>query len=216
MDKAPDAVLTDIVRQAAHSPVLRMASDAIRGVPLCKGKYGHCEILSRTELRLDHVLAADQILVGKRETAIRYNRRIREIHGFSSAGPVPGDKLIGLRNDQGKGLLNGSMWTVITSEPVRTATGHHAFRLQLDSLDFPGTVRKFVVDAGFFTESAPSSETFKRSGSAFGYGYAITVHKAQGSQWDKVVIVDEAFGEKERWRYTAITRAAHTAHVVVR
>jgi exodeoxyribonuclease-5 len=46
----------------------------------------------------------------------------------------------------------------------------------------------------------------------FLYGYAITVHRAQGSEWDKVLVFEEAFPfEKEehlRWLYTACTRSA--------
>ena len=48
----------------------------------------------------------------------------------------------------------------------------------------------------------------------FDYAHALTVHKAQGSQWDNVVVIDEARALKyalgidpKRWRYTAITRA---------
>jgi len=45
------------------------------------------------------------------------------------------------------------------------------------------------------------------------FGYAITCHKSQGSQWDKVLVWDDGFGKKtrqesSRWLYTAITRAA--------
>lgn len=43
------------------------------------------------------------------------------------------------------------------------------------------------------------------------WGYAITCHKSQGSQWDNVVVFDEGFGrtheDRNRWLYTAITRA---------
>jgi exodeoxyribonuclease-5 len=52
----------------------------------------------------------------------------------------------------------------------------------------------------------------------FDYGYVLTVHKAQGSQWDDVVLFDEsaAFGEsRQRWLYTGITRAAKRLTVVV-
>ena len=52
----------------------------------------------------------------------------------------------------------------------------------------------------------------------FDYGYVLTVHKAQGSQWDDVVLFDEsfAFGEtRERWLYTGVTRAAKRLTVVV-
>ena len=47
----------------------------------------------------------------------------------------------------------------------------------------------------------------------FLYAYAITVHKAQGSEWDKVLVYEEKFPynrtEHARWLYTAATRAAN-------
>ena len=52
----------------------------------------------------------------------------------------------------------------------------------------------------------------------FDYGYVLTVHKAQGSQWDDVVLFDESFAfpdSRERWLYTGITRAAKRLTVVM-
>jgi exodeoxyribonuclease-5 len=52
----------------------------------------------------------------------------------------------------------------------------------------------------------------------FDYGYVLTVHKAQGSQWDDVVLFDESYAFKdsrEQWLYTGITRAAKRLTVVV-
>jgi len=52
----------------------------------------------------------------------------------------------------------------------------------------------------------------------FDYGYVLTVHKSQGSQWDDVVLFDESFAfpdSRERWLYTGITRAAKRLTVVV-
>ena len=46
----------------------------------------------------------------------------------------------------------------------------------------------------------------------FTYGYAITTHRAQGSEWSKVLVVEEKFPfnkeEHARWLYTACTRAS--------
>ena len=46
----------------------------------------------------------------------------------------------------------------------------------------------------------------------FTFGYAITCHKAQGSEWNKVLVIEESFpfpkDEHARWLYTACTRAA--------
>ena len=52
----------------------------------------------------------------------------------------------------------------------------------------------------------------------FDYGYVLTVHKAQGSQWDDVVLFDESFAfqdSRARWLYTGVTRAAKRLTVVV-
>lgn len=46
------------------------------------------------------------------------------------------------------------------------------------------------------------------------YGYAITAHKAQGSEFDDVIVIDEGPMEYDRWMYTAITRAAKRLVVV--
>jgi exodeoxyribonuclease V len=45
----------------------------------------------------------------------------------------------------------------------------------------------------------------------FTYGYGLTVHKAQGSQWNHVLVFDESDcfrDQSARWLYTAVTRAA--------
>lgn len=55
--------------------------------------------------------------------------------------------------------------------------------------------------------------TFGMAGSLFDYGYAMTVHKMQGSQYDDLVVLAERPGpvseeDYRRWLYTAVTRAA--------
>ena len=51
----------------------------------------------------------------------------------------------------------------------------------------------------------------------FYWGWIISCHKSQGSQWDNVYVVDEShvFREnKNKWLYTAITRAANSVTIV--
>jgi len=57
----------------------------------------------------------------------------------------------------------------------------------------------------------------RREAEEFDYGYALTVHKSQGSQWDNIVLFDESYvfrQDRWRWLYTAITRAAEKITVV--
>ena len=65
----------------------------------------------------------------------------------------------------------------------------------------------------FFTSEEEIPYALRRDSDEFDYGYALTVHKAQGSQWDNVVLFDEsgAFRDhRARWLYTAVTRAAES------
>jgi exodeoxyribonuclease-5 len=58
----------------------------------------------------------------------------------------------------------------------------------------------------------------RRGSDEFDYGYALTVHKAQGSQWDNVLLFDESWAFRDnrtQWLYTALTRAAERITVVV-
>ena len=63
---------------------------------------------------------SDQLLVGLNRTRRSYNRRMRELFGYDSEFPEPGDKLVCLRNDsKTKGLLNGGIWIVRTTGATR-------------------------------------------------------------------------------------------------
>jgi exodeoxyribonuclease-5 len=67
------------------------------------------------------------------------------------------------------------------------------------------------VHKSFFT-SIPKPEWRVLKGTQeFDYGYALTAHKSQGSQWNNVVLYDESWCFREDWKkwlYTGITRAA--------
>jgi ATP-dependent exoDNAse (exonuclease V) alpha subunit len=53
----------------------------------------------------------------------------------------------------------------------------------------------------------------------FDFGYALTVHKAQGTQSPKVIIFEERFSRASdddwrRWLYTAVTRAEEELYII--
>jgi exodeoxyribonuclease V len=81
-----------------------------------------------------------------------------------------------------------------------------------------GASAKIRVPKKMFEEGPEAVAWEQRKHSdEFDYGYALTVHKAQGSQWDRLVLFDESFAfrdSRERWLYTAITRAAESITIV--
>ena len=213
----PDYLLTEIHRQARDNPILEMALAVREGRPLMHGDYGTARVISKREVDRDAVLAADQVLVGSNRTRRLYNARLRELKGFQGALPQAGDKLVCLRNDPAKGLLNGSLWQVMTASPEKVKPGTNLIVKPDDDDIDRGAAKIKLLKAAFEDPTAEVPLALKKRFDDFDFGYALTVHKAQGSQWNDVMLFDESWAFKEtreRWLYTAITRAAETLTIV--
>ena len=213
-DAEPDVMLTHIHRQAQNDPIIRLSQIVREGGALSYGVYGESRIIRRAEVDAADVLAADQVLVGVNRTRRAYNARIRALRGVTEALPVAGDRLVCLRNDRVKGLINGGLWTVETLHAMRK----DFVRMTVTPQDEGGRSARVSVLKQFF-EGAEASLAWplRRESDEFDYGYALTVHKAQGSQWDNVMLFDEsaAFSEhRDRWLYTGLTRAAKRLTIV--
>ena len=107
----PDFMLTEIHRQAADNPIIRL-SMAIREGEAFDEQSEECRVISRRDIKTEEIMEADQVLVGANRTRKRYNDRLRELQGHTDATPESGEKLVCLRNNKKKGLLNGGLWTV--------------------------------------------------------------------------------------------------------
>ena len=213
----PDHLLTEIHRQARDNPIIRLAMDVREGREFMRGDYGTAQVIGREEVNQELVLEADQVLVGTNRTRRRYNQRLRELKGFEAAYPQAGDKLVCLRNDPSKGLLNGSLWKVMTSSRETVKPGINLLVSPEEDDPDRGVAKIKLLKAAFESPEDEIPWQTKKRFDDFDYGYALTVHKAQGSQWDNVVLFDESYAFKDtrqRWLYTAITRAAQRLTVV--
>lgn len=211
----PDFLLGEVHRQARDNPIIAMADTVRQGGRLDYGDYGESRVIRRGDIDAGQVLAADQVLVGTNKSRRAYNRRIRDLKGFSGLLPAAGDKLVCLRNNTEKGLLNGSLWKVLHVGKVKGVAQELMVRSE-DEGPLGDTVKVKVPVAAFEGEEE-LPYLLKRRFDDFDYGYALTVHKSQGSQWDNLVLFDESWAFKdyrERWLYTAITRAAERVTIV--
>jgi len=212
----PDMMLTEVHRQAADNPIIRLSMLVREGGRLETGRFGDTEIIRRDAIDAERVKSADQILVGLNKTRRSYNQRMRQLTERNGLLPEPGDKLVCLRNNAKKGLLNGSLWTVATASPVRLKKLRFTVVPEEDPAHKP---LRIGVLPEFFTGGEDTIPfALRRNSDEFDYGYTLTVHKAQGSQWDDVVLFDESYAFREhrsRWLYTGITRAAKRLTVVV-
>lgn len=219
----PDVMLTEVHRQAAENPIIRMSMDVREGRRLVPGRYGDSRVVERQAIGKDEmraiVLEADQLLCGLNKTRQTYNGRIRQIREISDPAmpwmPMAGDRLVCLKNNRVNGLLNGSLW-----EATSVGSAGGAIDLRVSSLDMDGMV---PVDTSVLPEFFKGTEKdldwrIKRGYDEFTFGYALTVHKSQGSQFDNVLLFDESSVFREdaaKHLYTGLTRAAERITVVV-
>ena len=194
-----------------------MALDVREGRELMLGDYGTAQVISKAQVTQDLVLDADQVLVGTNRTRRRYNARLRELKGFSGSLPQAGDKMVCLRNDPAKGLLNGSLWKVMTASRETVKPGINLLVSPEEDDPDRGVAKIKLLKSAFETPETEIPWQTRKRFDDFDYGYALTVHKAQGSQWDNVVLFDESYAFRDtraRWLYTAITRAAERLTIV--
>ncbi len=209
MTGQPDVMLTEIHRQARDNPIIDLATRVRNGEKLEYGEYGESRVMKWMDVAdQNFVLGHDQIIVGKNKTRHSLNDAIRRLKGFKGEYPVMGDRLICLRNNREYSLLNGSMWLV---------HANHGADEELNVLDITSeddASEQQVVDAWshiFRREERYMDYFDRKQAQEFDYGYAITCHKSQGSQWDSVLVKDESYSfrqDRSKWLYTAITRAA--------
>lgn len=215
--KKPDFTLTEIHRQAADNPIIALSIDIREGKQLVPGVYGESRILFARGMPIEDYLKTDQLIVGLNTTRGFYNSTIRDMRKFEGEMPLPGEKIICLRNDYRVNIFNGTTWIVEDAKADENSS-----RLAiLNVKDFEtGEIKKRIaVYKEFFSgqEKFVTAEE-KKETQQFTYGYAITCHKSQGSQWNDVTVYDQSRFFREdakRWLYTAVTRAAEKVTVVI-
>lgn len=232
----PHIFLDEIMRQAQESEIIRLTMDIRAQKPLQLMRGNEVRIVDRDEMLNDGFLAwADQILVGKNDTRFAINSFMREVlMNTDDPHPLVGDRIICLKNnwecinEAGDALVNGLSGTITNL----TYTKDNPFMEVTPIADFTpdyDNAKSFLaleMDYKIFMEHEPTinKDNFKRipkyyQPNQFDYAYAITCHKSQGSEYDKVIVLEEYLKgdskeEHARWLYTAATRAAKKLIIV--
>ncbi len=232
--QTPDFTLRQIVRQQRDNPIILLSEMAREGKFIPYGSYsGTVAVMSKRTLvgerRKKTFLNADQIICGINKTRALINDEIRGYLGYGNL-PQSGDKLICTQNnwetfidaEMRFNLVNGIIGTA--EDPYYGAgesIGFMQFKPEFLNEFCPDIV---PFDTGIFENGAyrykrgdyfeKLDEKGEPAGAftlnRFEYGYCISCHKAQGSEFDNALIFDESYAFKEdknRWLYTAITRA---------
>lgn len=227
----PHVFLEEIMRQAAESEIIRLTMDIRAGKPLQLFKGNEVMVLDKNAYRDDMCEWADEVIVGKNITRhhINYEMRKRKF-GVEDNIPVEGDKVVCLKNDwdemtaAGDVLVNGLIGTIHNPHVERNVPFIGA-RIIGDFLteEKAGTdnmtmdaFHSLPMDLKMFENHEPTvnASNFRKIPATFqpkqfDFGYCITCHKSQGSEYNKVLVFEEFLkgDEHARWLYTAATRA---------
>lgn len=239
--ETPHVFLDEIHRQAQESEIIRISMDIRAGKDISLFDGSEVKIYNQADFTEPMLLWADQVLVGTNATRINLNNTMRKLLG-REGGPQEGDKVICLRNEwdieanNGDPLVNGTIgflkhpYSTFVNVPYTLGGGRFDI-LESQFISDSGAEFPYInMDLHMIMTGEKCcnfKQAFRISKSKkychilpkeFTYGYAITTHKSQGSQWDKVLIVEERFPfdklEHARWLYTAVTRAAEKAVII--
>lgn len=215
---SPDAKLTHVFRQALDNPVIRAATEVrLEGrLPVDgfnKSETGACGIFSKKDRRAYSLAEQFYKAVGNTDTTIlcytnrtrcKLNAKIRDRLGYNDI-LSQNEKIVVLKNDYKHTLYNGQVYTVRKVED----SGGGMLTVGLD-----GAESDLCVSAKLLGE-----ERVQRVPEyivPMHYGYALSVHKSQGSEWQHVLLFDEHPHDDEylHWLYTGITRAKKNLLVI--
>ncbi|MGE0108171.1 MAG: ATP-dependent RecD-like DNA helicase [Bdellovibrionales bacterium] len=216
INAVPDVMLTDIHRQAEESAIIRLATMARKGSYIPYGQHdAFVWKMSVNDTTPAQMLKGGQVICGRNRTRLWLNVAMKDAAGFPTIYPEGcGEKIICLKNRHDLGLVNGmflelsdlrdedhlSFSAEVITEDGDVLEGRHSFykghyddhiQFDKDRLSRDWHQMRHLVESV--------------------WGYAITCHKAQGSQWENVIIYDDhlcrTMEDQRRWLYTAITRA---------
>lgn len=216
----PQLRLEKIHRQAEDNPIIKLSVMAREHGAIGHGDYGGGVRKMTMEDAADplenifRTFTGDYMLLcGYNATRVRLNSMVRGALGFASPLPSINDRVICLRNNRDKEVYNGMLGYL--KELSKLAGDKYKATIVMDS--FSGD---FLYEGIISSEQFNSSTTLNniagyaktKAMDLFDFGYALTVHKAQGSQAKKVVLFEERFARQDeamwrRWLYTGITRA---------
>ncbi len=236
----PHIFLDEIVRQAQDNEIIKLSMDIREGRPLQLFDGKQVKVIDKKDVNSGMYTWADQIICAKNQTRREINAYMREaLLGVKTPDPVEGDKVICLKNDwdsmneYGDVLVNGTIGTI---SYIRYDDNNPFLKplVQWDLLPDgykPSQCaedpyfRDLNIDYKLLTtgENTVTEKNFRKfpqiwKPKEFDYGYCITCWKAQGDQYNKVLLFEENFPfeeeEHRKYLYTGITRAVEKLVVV--
>lgn len=227
-----DAQLTKVLRQDDTSGILDLATRSRNGERLKEGTYKNCRVLRLKDI--DDITKYDIILCWRNSTRKLFNQAVRKESNINSIYPVKGEKVIGLKNNyfhqiEYEGIpifpVNGLPSTVVSDFQTIKNEKNILLNYRPDFIKDPkGPFFKTLCHSEYFEnygyniEKDPFIKEDEEDIVHLDYGYALTCTRSQGSEYKRVLLLDEYRGPEDikyKFLYTGITRAMEGVDIVL-
>ena len=208
----PEIKLEKIMRQAENNPIIKIALMAREEGRIAYGNYGPgCLKTADPSVLHKHDWASINSisLCGLNKTRVRMNNFAREkLKRDQFIAPIVGEPIICLYNNNKKLIYNGNIGIILNIN-ISLNSGEEIFEVEVDMGD---RIFRNGISPEQFGKEYVSVDDKSEDVDYFDFAYCTTVHKAQGSEWDNVLVLEEGEflwkGDMwRRWLYTAVTRA---------
>ena len=232
----PDYKLTEIHRQSLNSPIISL-SKFIREEGYIPNKMFSPEVF---KLSWDHPWCKKMwnekidfkedliILCGFNTTRANINDRIRKKLGYTKQIPYPGERIVCLKNNHYADVMNGQISTVVWVMPEIKGLQRMTININSDIYELMVGIKCFgQVQYTMYDKLFKQNDELKKHAeekgyrvvSYFDYGYAISVHKSQGAEWNKVILFEQRSQHWDdeyyaKWLYTAVTRSKEKLMII--
>jgi len=156
------------------------------------------QVVQTSAVEDKHLNMFDQVICAYNKTRVDLNSKARSNKGIDHTYIAIGEKVICLKNNKPKGLFNGMQGTVLKVKK------NYKMDFVSDGVyfeDIPYDPEQFGKETNCFN--------FSDTSNPFDYAYCITCHKAQGDQFNNLIVFEQKCNKwnHSRWAYTAASRA---------
>lgn len=206
--------LEKIHRQAEGDPIIEVSRIAREVGRILCGEFGPGvkKIRATNDLSWTKNLNKEWMMIcGRNTTRIFYNDHLRRLYGFKDHDAMVGERVVCLKNNHEKKVFNGELGII---RSLKSFADHwYLAGIEMESGEFfLGEILKHQFGSQSTCFSYPPANLSESEvGGLFNWGWCVTCHKSQGSEWDSVVVFEErtqpSHDDWKRWLYTAITRS---------
>jgi exodeoxyribonuclease-5 len=229
-EKNFDYILTKVMRQNTESALFKLTMDIRNGKDLDFGIYGNCRVCHLKDI--EDILKYDMILCWKNSTRRRFNRAVRQKLNFTSVYPQKNEKLICMKTNYFYQMdfedipifpVNGLIFVSLNTyknktvdsfslryKPEYIQSNKYYFDTKCDKICFDNYLNDIDKDPILIDDMDLENVLLD-------FAYCCTTHRAQGSEWNKVLLIDEFRGPSNvysKWIYTAASRSREYIDIV--